>query len=57
MTIEKIAQTINAWEVAQSQFDLAAERLNLSPGLRCILREPKRSGSRGRPERVCRVRV
>jgi glutamate dehydrogenase (NAD(P)+) len=28
--------------VAQRQFDLAAERLDLSPGLRKVLREPKR---------------
>jgi glutamate dehydrogenase (NAD(P)+) len=33
---------INAWDVAQQQFDMAAERLNLSPGLRKVLREPKR---------------
>ena len=39
---EQIAAAINAWGVAQSQFDLAAERLNLSPGLRKVLREPKR---------------
>ena len=30
------------WHVAQQQFDLAAEHLNLSPGLRKVLREPKR---------------
>ena len=29
MTTEHIAATINAWEVAQRQFDLAAERLGL----------------------------
>ena len=33
---------INAWQVAQQQFDLAAERLNLDPGLRRVLREPRR---------------
>jgi glutamate dehydrogenase (NAD(P)+) len=43
MATEQIAPTINAWAVAQSQFDLAAERLDLSPGLRKVLREPKRS--------------
>jgi len=42
MTTEHAAGTINAWEVAQSQFDLAAERLNLDPGLRRVLREPRR---------------
>jgi glutamate dehydrogenase (NAD(P)+) len=42
MTIEQGAATINAWHVAQRQFDLAAERLNLDPGLRKILREPRR---------------
>jgi glutamate dehydrogenase (NAD(P)+) len=43
MATEQIAATISAWEVAQSQFDLAAERLDLAPGLRRVLREPKRS--------------
>ena len=42
MATEQIAPAINAWDVAQRQFDLAAERLNLSPGLRRVLREPKR---------------
>ena len=42
MATEQIAPAINAWEVAQQQFDLAAEHLNLSPGLRKVLREPKR---------------
>ena len=42
MATEQIAAAINAWDVAQRQFDLAAERLNLSPGLRKVLREPKR---------------
>jgi glutamate dehydrogenase (NAD(P)+) len=41
MTTEQVAR-INAWEVAQSQFDLAAERLNLDPGMRLVLREPRR---------------
>jgi glutamate dehydrogenase (NAD(P)+) len=39
---ELIAAAINPWHIAQQQFDLAAERLNLSPGLRRVLREPKR---------------
>ena len=42
MTTEHVAATINAWEVAQSQFDLAAERLDLDPGMRLVLREPRR---------------
>ncbi len=42
MTTEQIAATINPWKVAQQQFDLAAERLNLDPGLRRVLREPRR---------------
>ena len=42
MTTENVAAPINAWEVAQRQFDLAAERLNLDPGLRLVLREPRR---------------
>jgi glutamate dehydrogenase (NAD(P)+) len=42
MAIESTAPAINAWDVAQRQFDLAAERLDLDPGLRRILREPKR---------------
>jgi glutamate dehydrogenase (NAD(P)+) len=43
MTTEQAAPAINAWEVAQRQFDLAAERLNLDPGLRAVLREPRRA--------------
>ena len=43
MTTEHAAATINAWTVAQRQFDLAAERLNLDPGLRAVLREPRRA--------------
>ncbi len=42
MTTEQIAAAINPWHVAQQQFDLAAERLNLDPGLRRVLREPRR---------------
>ncbi len=42
MTTEHLAAQINAWEVAQRQFDLAADRLNLDPGLRRVLREPRR---------------
>src|SRR6187402_2432510 len=42
MTTEHVAARINAWEVAQQQFDLAADMLNLDPGLRRVLREPRR---------------
>ncbi|MGZ9160926.1 MAG: Glu/Leu/Phe/Val family dehydrogenase [Candidatus Limnocylindrales bacterium] len=42
MTTEHVAARINAWEVAQRQFDLAADRLNLDPGMRLVLREPRR---------------
>jgi glutamate dehydrogenase (NAD(P)+) len=42
MTTEHIAAHINPWEVAQHQFDLAADRLNLDPGLRKVLRQPRR---------------
>ena len=43
MTTERATHgAINPWEVAQQQFDLAADRLNLDPGLRRVLREPRR---------------
>jgi glutamate dehydrogenase (NAD(P)+) len=42
MTTEHLAASINAWEVAQQQFDLAAERLGLDVGMRRVLREPRR---------------
>jgi len=42
MTTEQAAPAINPWQVAQRQFDMAAERLNLDPGLRRVLREPRR---------------
>jgi glutamate dehydrogenase (NAD(P)+) len=42
MTTEQVAAAINPWQVAQQQFDLAAERLNLDPGLRRVLRQPRR---------------
>jgi len=42
MTTEQVAAHINPWQVAQRQFDLAAEKLNLDPGLRRVLREPRR---------------
>jgi glutamate dehydrogenase (NAD(P)+) len=42
MTTERASAAINPWHVAQQQFDLAAQRLNLDPGLRRVLREPRR---------------
>jgi len=42
MTTENATAPINAWQVAQRQFDLAAEMLNLDSGLRRVLREPRR---------------
>ena len=42
MTTERVAPSINPWQVAQQQFDAAAEKLNLDPGLRQVLREPRR---------------
>jgi glutamate dehydrogenase (NAD(P)+) len=42
MTTEHVTAQLNAWDVAQRQFDLAADRLNLDPGLRRVLREPRR---------------
>ena len=42
MTTEHATTPINAWEVAQQQFDLAVDRLGLDPGMRLVLREPRR---------------
>jgi glutamate dehydrogenase (NAD(P)+) len=42
MTTERAAPPINPWHVAQQQFDIAADKLNLDPGLRQVLREPRR---------------
>jgi glutamate dehydrogenase (NAD(P)+) len=42
MTTEQVAAAINPWQVAQAQFDLAADMLNLDPGLRQVMREPRR---------------
>jgi glutamate dehydrogenase (NAD(P)+) len=42
MTTEHVAARINPWHVAQRQFDLAADRLSLDPGLKRVLREPRR---------------
>lgn len=42
VTTEHAAAVMNPWAMAQRQFDLAAERLRLDPGLRKVLREPQR---------------
>lgn len=42
MTTEPMAAPINAWHVAQHQFDLAADRLGMDEGMRLVLREPRR---------------
>lgn len=48
MAAHNVVQTVrtsgrrNPWEMAQAQFDAAADRLKLKDDLRGILREPKR---------------
>ena len=42
MVKDKTEQKENPYDIAQRQFDLVAERLNLDPGIRQILRHPKR---------------
>ncbi|HEX8730431.1 MAG TPA: Glu/Leu/Phe/Val dehydrogenase [Ktedonobacterales bacterium] len=45
MTVHDVVQAggrHNPWEMAQAQFDAAADRLELADDLRAILREPKR---------------
>jgi glutamate dehydrogenase (NAD(P)+) len=42
MAAEQHVETINPWHVAQQQFDLAADRLDLPIDLRRVLRETKR---------------
>ena len=42
MTSEQVGAKINAWEVAQHQFDLAADLLGLEAGVRGVLRECRR---------------
>jgi glutamate dehydrogenase (NAD(P)+) len=39
---QSVAEAPNIWAVAQAQFDTAAELLDLDPGLRRVLRVPKR---------------
>ncbi len=42
MTAPEVTPVLDAWAVAQRQFDIAADRLDLDPGLRVILREAER---------------
>ena len=35
-------ENLNPFEIAQRQFDLAAEKMGLADGLREVLRKPKR---------------
>jgi glutamate dehydrogenase (NAD(P)+) len=39
---ETTGTKINPWQVAQEQFDLAADRLELDPSIRRVLRRPRR---------------
>ena len=41
-TQQTVADAPNIWAVAQEQFDHAAEQLDLDPGMRKVLRVPKR---------------
>ncbi len=42
MTVSEVAPALDSWAVAQRQFDIAADRLDLDPGLRAVLRQPRR---------------
>jgi glutamate dehydrogenase (NAD(P)+) len=42
MTAPEVTPVIDAWAVAQRQFDIAADRLSLDPELRAVLREAER---------------
>lgn len=42
MTTDHGTSALNPWHIAQRQFDLAADKLNLDEGLRRVLREPRR---------------
>jgi glutamate dehydrogenase (NAD(P)+) len=42
MAAPEVTQVLDAWAVAQRQFDIAADRLNLDPQLRAVLREAER---------------
>ncbi len=37
------SRRLNPWHIAQQQFDRAAYRLDLDPGLRAVMREPRRA--------------
>ena len=42
MTAPEAIPVLDAWAVAQRQFDIAADRLKLDPALRAVLREAER---------------
>ncbi len=42
MTAPEVTPALDAWAVAQRQFDIAADRLDLDPALRAVLREAER---------------
>jgi glutamate dehydrogenase (NAD(P)+) len=42
MTTPELVSVVDPWTTAQRQFDIAAERLDLDPGLRAVLRECER---------------
>ncbi len=42
MSVVEVAPVIDPWAVAQRQFDIAADRLDLDPALRAVLREAER---------------
>ena len=42
MAAPEVTPVLDAWAVAQRQFDIAADRLNLDPRLRAVLREAER---------------
>jgi glutamate dehydrogenase (NAD(P)+) len=42
MAAPEVTPVLDAWAVAQRQFDIAADRLNLDPQLRAVLREAER---------------
>lgn len=42
MAAPEVTPVLDAWAVAQRQFDIAADRLNLDPALRAVLREAER---------------
>ena len=42
MTAPEVASAIDPWATAQRQFDIAADRLDLDPALRAVLRECER---------------